>query len=56
MNIIDILDNLLEYQEPHQHIHLEKKKNQYYSKLKNLCLPVMKLNLLKIEKSLFNLF
>ena len=52
MNIVDIL----EYRQPYQHIHLKKKKNLGHSKSKIICLPVKKINLLKIEKSVFNLF
>ena len=53
---IRILDNLLEYLKPHQHIHLKKMKASVIVNLKYFCLPVGKFDLLKIQKSLFNLF
>ena len=55
MNIIGVLENLLEYKQPLQHIHVMK-KNQYYCKLKNFCLSIKNFYLLKIGKSPFNLF
>ena len=52
---IGIVDNLFKYWQPHQLIHLTEKKPVLWW-LKIFCLPEKMWHLLKIKKSLFNLY
>ena len=56
MKTTGILESLLEYRQAHQQIHLKERKTGIKVNLKSFCLPVRKLNSLKIEKPLFDLF